>query len=239
MIKKRILLFLIITGVLFIFRYFQESEDPVVSEKTPVEINKTYERKPASIKKLDLKDLHSDQVQFNQQYPPPKGERNVAAMVENFETFDQVKRSYRIHDTQLQIGDVLLHESDYLTHPDDGSFDESLGDIVKSVHGYVVYLPNSKSDTSGNSHLYVDQLTWQPTIITGKLFVKYPNGQANSVAGQLENLGHKVTFHHENIRRYEVQVANRKKTHQYKNEITSKIPGVEVDLELKSYEHSH
>ncbi len=239
MIKKRIIVFAIVAGVLVLYKHYQESDEKIVNKKEPIPLNKNYKRQPASIKKLNRKKLHSDQIRFNQLYPPPQTNRTVAALIDQFDNFDQVKESYKIHDHRLQIGNVTLHESDYLTHPDDGSFDESLGEIVKTINGYLVYSPNQKTAHANNNHLYVDQLTWQPTIITGKLFVKYPEGEASRVSSKIKELGHQITFHHENIRRYEVQVQDRKKTDHYKREIASQVPGAQVDLELKSYERSH
>ncbi len=239
MIKKRIILFLIVAGVLSLYKHFQESKEEVAHKSKPIEVKKDFKRQPASIKKLKLKELHSDQAHFNQLYPPPQSSRNVAAIVDRFDNFDQVKKSYKVNDHQIQVGDILLHESEYLTHPDDGTFNADLGEVVKTINGYLVYEPKDKVDPKSNNHLYIDQLTWQPTIITGKLFVKYPEGSASDVANKLKDQGHRITFHHENIRRYEVRVKDRNKTHQYKREIASDIPGTSVDLELKSYERSH
>lgn len=194
---------------------------------------------PSSFPKQERRETSSAEA-FNQAFPPPEKQRAIAKMIDRFDSFSDVKKAYHVKNYKININEYELYESSYLTHPDDGSFSGDMGEIIQTMYGYIVYAPREDNSEKGVSPLYLDKDTWQPTIITGRLFIQYSkeiSGHDKVVARQVQQLGHQVVHHHRVIGKLEIQVRDRSKTMQYKSELENQIDNISVDVELKSGEY--
>jgi hypothetical protein len=111
------------------------------------------------------------------------------------------------------------------------------------INDQVLY-PTKTSSTSrqktnriDDRNFFIDKETWQPTQITGKIFINYKAINLSELLNYLKDQGHRIGVNYESISTLEVIVKNRANTREYVRDLNRNYPRAKSQTELSSAEY--
>ncbi|MCB9091920.1 MAG: hypothetical protein H6621_02665 [Halobacteriovoraceae bacterium] len=234
--KKILLVVIVFLGGLFLYNQSIKKNDQ--NDENLSKNNLETQSPSRGIASVPDPAVSLEQQNFDEKYPPPQDGRAIAQLPNQFDSFDKVKSYYHLTNKKLHIDDKNFYQSKLRTLSIENEFNPELGKLITTIHGYYVFFPLNKQVAEKNTPLLVDEQTWMPTIITGKIYVKYTDGNhGEMIARTLHDLHYNINFHHKNINIYEVQINNLSETLRERKKLQDKFEKARVTIELKSSEY--